>query len=177
MGALVKLVPAWGWAVVAGLLLTLVVGVTQQLRLSSVKVDLAAEQAAHSDYRTEVSERGRRAALAALAETKRRQLAAEGVEKDAQGKLEQAQDDAGRAGAALQRLQQRYAEAEQRARQCGNTLTDQLGASAEAAARMRAELLGRLGAAAGLYAATADDNRVRGEACEASYDSLRGAAP
>lgn len=163
-----RLVPLWAWlAVVLGLW-----AVVEELRLANLRGELVAEQAAHSGYRAEVAERDRRAALAALAETKRRQVAAEGVEKDAQGKLGQAQGDAARAGDALQRLQQRYAETEQRARQCGDAITAQLSAAAEAGARMRAELLGRLGAAAGLYAAAADDSRVRGQACEASYDSL-----
>ena len=168
MAAWLKLVPAWVW-------LSIVLGlwtVVEELRLANLRSDLATEQAAHSDYRAEVAERDRRAALAALAETKRRQVAGEGVEKDAQGKLGRAQGDAARAGDALQRLQQRYAETEQRARQCGDAITAQLSAAAEAGARMRADLLGRLGAAAGLYAAAADDNRVRGQACEASYDSL-----
>lgn len=166
--AWVRLVPLWAWlAVVLGLWT-----VVEELRLANLRGELVAEQAAHSGYRAEVAERDRRAALAALAETKRRQVAAEGVEKDAQGKLGQAQGDAARAGDALQRLQQRYADAEQRARQCGDAITAQLSAAAEAGARMRAELLGRLGAAAGLYAAAADDSRVRGQACEASYDSL-----
>lgn len=166
--AWVRLVPLWAWlAVVLGLWT-----VVEELRLANLRGELVAEQAAHSGYRAEVAERDRRAAVAALAETKRRQVAAEGVEKDAQGKLGQAQGDAARAGDALQRLQQRYAETEQRARQCGDAITAQLSAAAEAGARMRAELLGRLGAAAGFYAAAADDNRVRGQACEASYDSL-----
>lgn len=166
--AWVRLVPLWAWlAVVLGLWT-----VVEELRLANLRGELVAEQAAHSGYRAEVAERDRRAAVAALAETKRRQVAAEGVEKDAQGKLGQAQGDAARAGDALQRLQQRYAETEQRARQCGDAITAQLSAAAEAGARMRADLLGRLGAAAGLYAAAADDNRVRGQACEASYDSL-----
>ena len=166
--AWVRVVPLWAWlAVVLGLWT-----VVEELRLANLRGELVAEQAAHSGYRAEVAERDRRAALAALAETKRRQVAAEGVEKDAQGKLGQAQGDAARAGDALQRLQQRYAETEQRARQCGDAITAQLSAAAEAGSRMRAELLGRLGAAAGLYAAAADDNRVRGQACEASYDSL-----
>lgn len=168
MVAWMKLVPAWAWlSVVLGLWT-----VVEELRLANLRSDLATEQAAHSGYRTEVAERDRRAAVVALAETKRRQQAAEGVEKDAQEKLGQAEGDAARAGDALQRLQQRYAEAEQRARQCGNTITDQLSEATEAEARMRAELLGRLGAAAGLYAAAADDSRVRGQACEAAYDSL-----
>ena len=165
-----KLVPAWVWGLVSiarGLWT-----VVEELRLASLRNDLATEQAAHSSYRTDVAERDRRAALAALAETKRRQVAAEGIDKNAQEKLAADQGDAARAGDALQRLQQRYAETEQRARQCGDAITAQLGASAEAGARMRAELLGRLGAAAGLYAAAADDNRVRGQACEAAYDSL-----
>lgn len=166
--AWVRLVPLWAWLAVVLVLWTVV----EELRLANLRGELVAEQAAHSGYRAEVAERDRRAALAALAETKRRQVAAEGVEKDAQGKLGQAQGDAARAGDALQRLQQRYAETEQRARQCGDAITAQLSAAAEAGARMRAELLGRLGAAAGLYAAAADDNRVRGQACEASYDSL-----
>ncbi|AMR66771.1 DUF2514 family protein [Aquipseudomonas alcaligenes] len=166
--AWVRLVPLWAWlAVVLGLWT-----VVEELRLANLRGELVAEQAAHSGYRAEVAERDRRAAVAALAETKRRQVAAEGVEKDAQGKLGQAQGDAARAGDALQRLQQRYAETEQRARQCGDAITAQLSAAAEAGARMRAELLGRLGAAAGFYAAVADDSRVRGQACEASYDSL-----
>lgn len=166
--AWVRLVPLWAWlAVVLGLWT-----VVEELRLANLRGELVSEQAAHSGYRAEVAERDRRAALASLAETKRRQVAAERVEKDAQGKLGQAQGDAARAGDALQRLQQRYAETEQRARQCGDAITAQLSAAAEAGARMRAELLGRLGAAAGLYAAAADDNRVRGQACEASYDSL-----
>ena len=166
--AWVRVVPLWAWLAVALGLWTAV----EELRLASLRGELVAEQAAHSGYRAEVAERDRRAALASLAEAKRRQVAAEGVEKDAQGKLGQAQGDAARAGDALQRLQQRYAETEQRARQCGDAITAQLSAAAEAGARMRADLLGRLGAAAGLYAAAADDNRVRGQACEASYDSL-----
>jgi hypothetical protein len=166
--AWVRVVPLWAWlAFVLGLWT-----VVEELRLANLRGELVAEQAAHSDYRAEVAERDRRAAVVALAETKRRQVAAEGVEKDAQGKLGQAQGDAARAGDALRRLQQRYAETEQRARQCGDAITAQLSAAAEAGARMRADLLGRLGAAAGFYAATADDNRVRGQACEASYDSL-----
>lgn len=166
--AWVRVVPLWAWlAVVLGLWT-----VVEELRLANLRGELVAEQAAHSGYRAEVAERDRRAAVAALAETKRRQVAAEGVEKDAQGKLGQAQSDAARAGDALQRLQQRYAETEQRARQCGDAITAHLSAAAEADARMRAELLGRLGAAAGLYAVAADDNRVRGQACEAFHDSL-----
>jgi hypothetical protein len=39
---------------------------------------------------------------------------------------------------------------------------------------MRADLLGRLGAAARLYAAEADERGVAGRACELAYDRVRG---
>ena len=167
-----KLVPAWVWVLVS-----IALGlwtVVEELRLASLRNDLATEQAAHSSYRTDDAERDRRAALAALAETKRRQVAAEGIEKKAQEKLAADHGDAARAGDALQRLQQRYAETEQRARQCGDAITAQLSAAAEAGARMRADLLGRLGAAAQLYAAIADERGIAGAACERAYDGVAG---
>ena len=61
MGKLVELVPAWAWAILAGLLLSLLVGVGQQVRLSAAQADLSTERAAHSSYRTEVADRDRRA--------------------------------------------------------------------------------------------------------------------
>ncbi|MDG9925003.1 MULTISPECIES: DUF2514 family protein [unclassified Pseudomonas] len=172
MRALVELVPAWVWAGLVGLLLAGLVGGAQQIRLAAAHADLSDEKAAHSSYRTEVAERDRRAALVALEETKRRQARNEEVERNAAEQLEVAQADAASAGDALQRLELRYAESERRSRACGDSITAQLGEAAEAEARVRAHVLGRVGAAAGLYAAAADDNRVRGQACEASYDSL-----
>ena len=162
MGAWLKMLPPWCWALLACLLL---LG-WQQVRLSNARTELA-------DYRTEVAERDRRAALAALDETKRRQTAVDGVQNDAQEKLNSARADAQRADDALGRLLQRYTALEHRARECGDTITAQLGQAAAASARVRADLLGRLGEAAGRYAAAADDSRVRGAACEAAYDSLR----
>lgn len=168
MGALVKLIPTWVLAAVVGLLF---VGL-QQLRVSGAQAAAAEAKAALSSYKTEVAERDQRAAVSALNETNRRLEAAEEVDNDAQRQLAQAKDDADRAGDALQRLQQRVAAAEQRTRQCGNTITAQLGTSADAEARMRTDLLGRLGTAVQFYAGVADDNRIRGSTCEARYDSL-----
>ncbi|MNR36901.1 hypothetical protein D3C85_1548770 [compost metagenome] len=93
---------------------------------------------------------------------------------EAEGKLEVARADAARAGDALQRLQQRYEEAERRSRSCGNSVTAQLGEAAEAGARVRADVLGRIGEAARLYAAEADERGVAGRACEAAYERVRG---
>lgn len=168
MSSLLKLIPAWALVAAVGLLF---VGL-QQLRVSAAHTNAAEARASLGNYKVEVAERDRRAALSALQETNRRQSAAGEIDNDAQHQLAQAKDDADRAGDALQRLQQRVAASEQRVRQCGNTITAQLSAAADAEARMRAELFGRLGAAVQLYAGIADDNRIRGSTCEARYDSL-----
>ncbi|MFV3387748.1 DUF2514 family protein, partial [Pseudomonas sp. NY15364] len=78
------------------------------------------------------------------------------------------------AGTALERLQQRLAAAEQRSRDAGNSITAQLGQAAEDAARMRADVLGRLGEAVRLYADIADQRGIAGATCEKAYDGLRG---
>ncbi|MNO59963.1 hypothetical protein D3C76_505630 [compost metagenome] len=96
------------------------------------------------------------------------------VEKNAKGKLDEARADADRAGDALQRLQQRYEDADRRSRACGNAITAQLGEAAEDAARVRADVLSRVGEAARLYAAEADRRGVAGKACEAAYEAVRG---
>ena len=174
MGALVKLVPAWGWALLLGLVLVLAVGGVQQVRVYGLQVSLAKEQSVHSRYRTEVAERDRRAAMFLIQENQRRQAATEKADAEAQQQLDQARSDAARADSALERLQQRLAAAEQRSRDAGNSITAQLGQAAEYAARMRADLLGRLGAAAQLYAGVADQRGIAGSACERAYDGLAG---
>lgn len=54
-----------------------------------------------------------------------------------------------------------------------------LSQAAEAYSRVRAELLGRLGALAKLYAGAAAESRITGQACERSFDSffLGGGVP
>lgn len=170
MTAWLKMVPAWAYW---GLALVIVAG-AQQLRVAGAKVDAAGAVSELADYKTEVSERDRRATLASLQETKRRMLASEEVQKDAEQQLEVARADADRAGTALERLQQRLDIAERRSRAAGNTITAQLGQAAEAEARVRADLFGRIGQAAGLYADIADDRGIRGASCERQYDSLGG---
>ncbi|MCY1355683.1 hypothetical protein D9M69_421140 [compost metagenome] len=167
-----KVVPAWCWWV---LVLILVAG-GQQLRVGWAQADAAKAQAELADYRLEVSERDRRAAAQARTEEQRRQKAVDEVGNEADGELEVARADADRSGDALQRLQQRYAELEQRSRACGNALTAQLGQAAEGEARVRADLLGRLGEAVRFYAAEADRRGIAGRACELAYDRVRGEA-
>ena len=172
MTAWLKLVPAWGWAVVGGLVLALVVGVGQQIRISLLQAGLADEKSAHSNYRTEVAERDRRAAMFLIQENQRRQAATEKADAEAQQQLAAARGDAERAGSALERLKLRLAAAEQRSRDAGNSITAQLGQAAEGAARVRADVLGRLGAAAQLYAGVADERGVAGTACEKAYGAM-----
>ena len=165
-----KLVPPWAWWALA---LLAVAGV-QQLRVAGAHVEAAGAVSALADYRAEVSERDRRATLAALQETKRRMLASEEEQQNAEQQLEAYRADVALAGSALERLQQRLAAAERRSREAGNTITAQLSQAAEAEARVRADLLSRIGALSGLYADIADDRGIRGASCERHYDSLGG---
>ena len=169
MMAFIRLVPSWAWWALA---LALVAG-GQQIRV--VWAQNVAEKAQRDlvNYRTEVSERDRRAAMFVIQENQRRQAATEKADEEAQQQLAAARGDAERAGSALERLKLRLAAAEQRSRDAGNSITAQLGQAAEDAARMRADMLGRLGAAAGFYAGIADQRGIAGATCEKSYDGLR----
>jgi hypothetical protein len=172
MAAWLKLVPPWLWCVLV--LALLAIAGAQQLRVGWAQGETADARSELAGYRLEVSERDRRADARARAEEQRRQKAVDEVGNEAEGKLEVARTDAARAGDALQRLQQRYEEAERRSRACGDSLTAQLGQAAEAGVRLRADVLGRVGEAARLYAAEADERGVAGRACEAAYDRVRG---
>lgn len=170
MIAWLKFVPTWSYWVLA---LVLVAG-GQQIRVLSAQSVAAEAQADLANYRTEVSERDRRAALFVIQENQRRQAATEKADAEAQEQLASARTDAERAGSALERLQQRLAAAEQRSRNAGNAITAQLGQTAESAARVRADVFGRIGTAAQLYAAVADDRGIAGSACEKAYDAVKG---
>lgn len=169
-----KFVPSWAWAGAAGLVLAVVVGGVQQVRVYSIQSQLETERSSFSNYRAEVAERDRRAAMFVIQENQRRQAAAEKAYAEAQQQLEAARGDAERSGSALERLRQRLAAAEQRSRDAGNAITSQLGQAAEDAARMRADMLGRLGEAVRLYAGIADQRGIAGSACERAYDAVRG---
>lgn len=174
MTAWLKLVPSWVWLAGAWALSLVLVGGVQQLRFAGAQVQAAGALSALADYKTEVSERDRKATLAALQETKRRMAVIDEVDTNATKELDVARADLANAGTALERLQRRVEAAEKRSRDAGNAITAQLSASADASARMRADLLGRIGQAAGLYAGVADDRGVAGSACERVFDGVKG---
>ena len=101
MIAWLKLVPTWAYWVLA---LVLVAG-GQQVRVRSAQSVASKAQAELANYRIEVSERDRRAALFVIQENQRRQAATEKADADAQEQLVAARTDADRAGSALERLQ------------------------------------------------------------------------
>lgn len=170
MTAWLKLVPSWAWWVLALVL----VAAGQQIRVLSAQSVASKAQADLATYRTEVSERDRRAALFVIQENQRRQAATEKADAEAQEQLAAARTDAERAGSALERLKLRLAAAEQRSRNAGNAITAQLSQAAEDAARVRADVFGRIGEAAQLYAGVADERGIAGSACEKAYDAVRG---
>jgi chromosome segregation ATPase len=168
MIGLLKGVPFWAWWVLA---LVIIAG-GQQVRVSSAQTDAAQAATALASYKTEVKERDRLAAVAALQETKRRIAALDEVQHNAEQQLQVARADAAGAAAALERLQQRLADAEQRSRAAGNSITAQLSQATGTTARVRADLLSRIGEAAGLYADVADQRGIAGTACEGAFDAL-----
>lgn len=170
MTAWLKLVPSWAYWLIA---LAVVAG-GQQIRVMSAQSVASKAQADLATYRAEVSERDRRAAMALIQENQRRQAATEKADAEAQEQLAAARTDAERAGSALERLKLRLAASEQRSRDAGNAITAQLGQAAEGAARVRADVLGRVGEAAQLYAGVADERGIAGSACEKAYDAVRG---
>jgi len=170
MTAWLKLTPTWAWWALA----LVVVAGWQQIRVSSAQSVAAGAQRELADYRAEVAERDRRAAVFVIKENQRRQAATEKADAEAQQQLDQARSDAARADSALERLQQRLAAAEQRSRDAGNSITAQLGQAAEDAARVRADMFGRLGEAVRLYAEIADQRGIAGSACERAYDGVAG---
>lgn len=170
MTAWLKFVPGWAWWVLA---LAVVAG-GQQVRVLSAQSAASKAQAELSTYRAEVSERDRRAALYVIQENQRRQAATEKADAEAQEKLAAARTDAERAGSAIERLKLRLAASEQRSRDAGNAITAQLSQAAEGAARVRADVLGRVGEAAQLYAGVADERGIAGSTCEKAYDAVKG---
>jgi len=177
--AWLKLVPSWVWPWVAAVVLALVVGGGQQLRVlaaqSATAIARGATSKAQADlanYRTEVAERDRRAALAELAEARRRLAVDEQNRKKNHEELEQAQADAAAADriagglrAELNRI--RGLIASYSGAPDGST-------AGRSTADLLADLLEEVEREGRAMAAEADRRGVAGAMCERAYDGVRG---
>lgn len=169
MTAWLKLVPSWGW----WLLALVVVAGWQQIRVSSAQSVAAWAQRELADYRAEVAERDRRAAMAVLAENQRRQKAADESRREALEQIEQAQADAAAADATAGGLRAELA----RIRRIVASYTG-AGAGSQAGRSttdLLTELLEEVESAGRAMAAEADRRGVAGAACERQYDALLNA--
>jgi hypothetical protein len=141
-------------------------GSWQRHRASAAKAEFeAAKVQAHADYAK--SERD-----AALLQAKRAKI----ITEAADAATIQAQADrvaADRARSAFERLQQRVSTAQAAGTAPAANATPGCP-PASAAAAVPADVLGRLGQAAGQLAAIADDRRTAGVACERAFDAMTG---
>src|SRR5690606_8377838 len=117
---------------------------------------LADAQRQHAEQRQRWADQALEAEAAQRRIERERQQAVDEVQRDAEQQIELARADADRADDALSRLRQRFETAASSSRACGNSITAQLSQAADSAARMQADVLGRVGATAQLYAAEAD---------------------
>ncbi|WP_313461712.1 DUF2514 family protein [Pseudomonas nitroreducens] len=109
------------------------------------------------------------------AEEQRRQQSINKVIEDGQRNIDQVRANA--SAAADQRVRDaaaKYADRVAAAEAGRDSCTAAASKAAAQHARVLAELLGEADRLAGVYAEAADESRVRGLACEAAYDVLRG---
>jgi hypothetical protein len=163
-----KLVPTWAYWLLA---LAVVAG-GQQIRVLSAQSVASKAQVELANYRAEVSERDRRAAMFLIQENQRRQAAIEGIRRDAQEQIAAVAADAAAADDAASRLRARVAELSRRPANCPGSAGG--GETADATRVLLAELQRRADEIAGGMAAFADRSRVAGLSCQAAYDSLKG---
>lgn len=142
--------------------------------IRTLRTELAQEQAAHATYRTEVAQAAQRE------EAKRRTTETKLQEKtDEHAQTLQAQIDN------LQRNRATLDADNQRLRKLAKIYASYSGAAgapasfasasqtANARAGVLADMLAETDRLAGVYAAEADESRLRGQGCEAAYDAAR----
>lgn len=156
-----KLLPSWLWWLSA----LLIVGGVQQYRVMDAKGEL-------SDARLEWSETARQAEAQARTEEQRRQVAVEGIRRDAQEKIAAVAADAAAADDAASRLRARVAQLSRRPASCAGSAGG--GDAADPARDLLAVMLSRIDAAAGGIAEFADRSRAAGLTCQRSYGAVRG---
>ncbi|MGO1208016.1 MAG: DUF2514 family protein [Pseudomonas putida] len=169
-------VPAWCWLLIA---LVLVAG-GQQYRVviadgaaADARVEAAQSEKALADYRLEVSERDRRAAVQARTEEQRRQTLADEEGESARKELELAQGRAAAAESAAGGLRGEIARLRAgRAATCGAIASQQRQAGTSAVLVLGG-LLEESDRMAGSCAAALERSRIAGLACESIMDGMR----
>lgn len=166
--AWVKLVPAWGW----WLLAVVLVGGLQQVRVWSAEAGESSARSELSDYRLQVAERDRRAEALARAEERRRQDAADQLRGEAHAQIEQAQADAAAADSAADGLRREADRLKRKLASCASTGAG--SAPGRDAGTVLADVLSEVEAAGRAMAAEADRRGVAGAACERQYGRVAG---
>ena len=168
MAAWLKLVPSWAWwvlALVGALLL-------QELRVQVAQQQTAGSAAELADYRLQIAERDRRAAMAVLAENQRRQKAADESRREALEQIEQAQADAAAAGATADGLRGEADRLKRKLASCAGTVAG--SAPGRDAGSVLADLLAEVEREGRAMAAEAQRRGIAGSKCERDYMSLEG---
>ena len=168
MTAWLKLVPSWAYWLLA---LAVVAG-GQQIRVLSAQSVASKAQADLANYRADVSERDRRAALFVNQENQRRQTAVEEIRRDAQEKIAAVAADAAAADDAASRLRARVAELSRRPANCACSADG--GETTGEASDLLAIVSSRLDEASGELAAYAEGAANAGTACQRSYEAVKG---
>lgn len=145
----------------------------QHEQILAGKTALAQEQAGRAADRAAMASAAASASEAARTEEQRRAAAITETSNEAIRQASHARDDAVTAADAAGRLRQRAAAV---AAGCSRTAGDPAAAAGSAPAPdpgpVLADVLGRLGDAAGQLAVAADGARIAGQACTASYEAL-----
>lgn len=125
-----------------------------------------------SEIRGEYAEAARQAEAQARTEEQRRQVAVEGIRRDAQEKIAAVAADAAAADDAASRLRARVAQLSRRPASCPGAADG--GDAAGEAGDMLALVSSRLDEAAGELAAYAERAANAGAVCQRSYEAVRG---
>lgn len=162
-------VPAWCWWLIA---LVLVAG-GQEIRVGAGKLDASVAMSELSDYRLEVAERDRRAAVKARTEEQRRQAVADEEGESARQQLELAQGRAAAAESAAGGLRGEIARVRAgHGATCSAIATQQRKAGTSAVVVLGG-LLEEADQMAGSCAAALERSRIAGLACESIMDGMR----
>lgn len=163
-------VPAWCWWLIAVVL----VGGGQQYRVVVAQGETDAAHAELADYRLQVAERDRRAAVQARTEEQRRQAMADKEGESARQQLEQAQGRAAAAESAAGGLRGEIARLRAgRSATCGAIAAQQRQAGTSAVVVLGG-LLEEADRMAGNFATALERSRIAGLACEAVVDGMKG---